>query len=136
MKKTLLDTDILSYYLKGNPQVVARVEAYLAQYGKIHFSEITVYEILSGMKHRDIVKMQVRFREMLKEYGALKLTKASIEISSTLCAEQLKCGLPKGRNDILIAGIAVARGMCLATNNTKDYAHIEGLEIVNWTEEK
>jgi tRNA(fMet)-specific endonuclease VapC len=48
MKRTLLDTDTLSYYLKGNAMVVARATDYLALFRRLDFSVITYYEIRRG----------------------------------------------------------------------------------------
>ena len=43
MKYSLQDTDILSYYLKGEPKVVDRAAAYLTAFGKLDFSIITYF---------------------------------------------------------------------------------------------
>jgi tRNA(fMet)-specific endonuclease VapC len=53
MKVSLIDTNILSLFFRGQPQVVANFEAYLQTYATIRFSIITYYEIVSGLKHRD-----------------------------------------------------------------------------------
>jgi tRNA(fMet)-specific endonuclease VapC len=46
MKPSMLDTDILSEFLRGNPQVIDKVEEHLIAYGFISLSIITYYEIL------------------------------------------------------------------------------------------
>ena len=49
MQKTLLDTDILSDFLRGkNLNVVRRAEAYLGEYGHFTVSVVTVFEIVRG----------------------------------------------------------------------------------------
>jgi tRNA(fMet)-specific endonuclease VapC len=53
VKPSLVDTDILSYFFKGIPSIVAHFEEYGRRYGTINFSILTYYEILSGLKHRD-----------------------------------------------------------------------------------
>ena len=51
MRKSLLDTDILSEYLKGHDQTVASHAArYASQYGVFTFSSVTVYEIVYGLE--------------------------------------------------------------------------------------
>lgn len=41
MNRVLIDTDILSYYFKGDPIVVGNFQKYLAQYDIIEISLIT-----------------------------------------------------------------------------------------------
>lgn len=49
MNRALIDTDILSYYFKGDAKVVANFQKYLAKYEIIEISLITYYEIMSGL---------------------------------------------------------------------------------------
>jgi len=42
-------------------------------------------------------------------------------------------GRPIGGNDLWIAAHAVAEGLTLVTNNTKEFARIRELEVQNWT---
>ncbi len=53
MKASLVDTNILSMFFRGHPQVVVKFQAYLAEYDTINLSMITYYEIVSGLRHRD-----------------------------------------------------------------------------------
>ena len=46
MKPSILDTDILSEFLRGNPKVIANVDEYLKEYGFINLSIITYYLML------------------------------------------------------------------------------------------
>ena len=50
MKESLLDTDIISYYFRKNPQVLKNFEEYINTHQKIKISRITIYEIESGLK--------------------------------------------------------------------------------------
>ncbi len=56
MKPALIDTNILSFFFRNHYLVNERFRTYLREYGKINFSIITYYEILSGLKHRDAQK--------------------------------------------------------------------------------
>ena len=60
MKVSLVDTNILSMFFRGHPQVVAKFQAYLAEYDTINLSMITYYEVVSGLKHRDAHRTYVR----------------------------------------------------------------------------
>jgi predicted nucleic acid-binding protein len=51
MVRSLLDTDILSEYLKGhNPVVVCHAGHYAEAFGVFTFSSVTVYEIVYGLE--------------------------------------------------------------------------------------
>jgi predicted nucleic acid-binding protein len=53
MPKTLLDTDILSEYLKGHDRnVIWRAADYARQHDASTFTSVTVHEIVFGHKHR------------------------------------------------------------------------------------
>jgi tRNA(fMet)-specific endonuclease VapC len=45
-----------------------------------------------------------------------------------------KQGNSIGVNDLHIAGHARSEGLVLVTNNTKEFARVEGLRIENWVE--
>jgi len=51
MPKALLDTDILSEYLKGHDRAVIRRAAdYARQHGAFTFTSVTVHEIVYGLE--------------------------------------------------------------------------------------
>jgi len=54
MPKTLLDTDILSEYLKGyDRNVIRRAGDYARQHGVFTFTSVTVHEIVYGLELKD-----------------------------------------------------------------------------------
>jgi predicted nucleic acid-binding protein len=57
-----------------------------------------------------------------------------VKISAAIQADLRKKRSEIGHTDTLIAGIAIASGLQLVTNNTNHFKRVEGLEIVNWKE--
>ena len=49
MSPSMLDTDILSEFLRGNEKVVKNVDEYLLEFGFVSLTIITYYEILNGL---------------------------------------------------------------------------------------
>jgi len=47
-------------------------------------------------------------------------------------SELRRKGQPIGDIDLLIAGVAVSRGLTLVTNNTKHFERIPGISLDNW----
>ena len=44
-----------------------------------------------------------------------------------------RTGTPIGPYDALIAGQALARDLTLVTNNTREFARVDGLKLADWT---
>ena len=66
MKPSMLDTDILSEFLRGNPKVIEKVAEYLKEYGFISLSIITYYEILNGLLYKDAKNQLDRFNSLIE----------------------------------------------------------------------
>ena len=74
MKPSILDTDILSEFLRGNPKVVLNVDQHLREYGFISLSIITYYEILNGLLFKDARKQLVKFEKFVELNKVIPLT--------------------------------------------------------------
>ena len=133
MKPSLLDTDILSEFLRGNPKVITKVDEYLKEYGFISLSIITYYEILNGLLYKDAKKQMTRFEAFVELNKVIPLTLRMAKSAAAIQADLRKKGTEIGHTDTLIAGIAMTRELQLVTNNTDHFKRIKGLEIVNWT---
>ncbi len=133
MNPVLLDTDILTYYLKGDQNVVQKLKAYLERFPRLNTSLITKYEILSGLEHKKASRQITEFELFLStSCNVLNITAASIKISAKEYGRLRRKGIVIGNSDILIAGIALSNNMRLATNNEKHFKHIHNLHIENW----
>lgn len=65
MTESLVDTDILSFYFKGDPKVVGKFNDYLQEFDIINISIITYYEILGGLKFKKASKQINEFEEFV-----------------------------------------------------------------------
>jgi tRNA(fMet)-specific endonuclease VapC len=133
MKPSLIDTDILSMFFRGDQKVGVRFDAYIQEHQKITFSIISYYEVGSGLKHRDAQKQLDKFLEFA-QYGAiLPLTEHSALISAEIYADLRRKGMPIDDIDVLIAGIAKANNLVVVTRNQGHFRRIEGLEVEDWS---
>jgi tRNA(fMet)-specific endonuclease VapC len=132
MKPALVDTDILSEFLRGTNKVVKNAERYLQSYDAINFSIITYYEILNGLLYKDAKKQLKKFTDFAELNKILPLTISATRQAAEIYADLKKQGQPIGHTDCLIAGIALTNGLQLVTNNTDHFKRIKGLELVNW----
>ena len=132
MNRALIDTDILSYYFKGDPIVVENFQKYLDQYGIIEISLITYYEIMSGLSYKSALKQLEIFNDFVSENIVIPATEESCRISAEIYSELRIKGDLIDDIDLLIAGIAIENELTLVTNNTNHFGRIPGLILENW----
>lgn len=135
MKEVIIDTDILSYYLKGDVQVIKMFAQYLQKHPQLNISIITKFEILSGLEYKKASRQIEKFNEFSLNCNVPSITETSIRLSAEIFGSLRRKGISIGTSDILIAGQALENGWVLVTNNEKHFRHIEGLETANWKKE-
>ncbi len=136
MNRVLIDTDILSYYFKGDKDVTENFDLYLQKNEIIEISVITYYEILGGLYARDAHNQLNVFKDFISENAVIPMTDNSASISADLYSKLRKSGKTVDDIDILIAGIAIDNDLTLITNNEKHFNRIPGLKIENWKKMK
>lgn len=136
MNDYLIDTDILSFYLKGNQKVIKKFQYYLSEndFNGINISEITYFEILAGLEYRYANKQIEMFEKFILKCNMIKLSYSSIRLSAIQYGQLRHKGIIIGTPDLLIAGIALANDFILVTNNQKHFKPVSGLFTANWAE--
>jgi tRNA(fMet)-specific endonuclease VapC len=133
VKQVLVDTDIISLFLRNHTNVVKHFERYLKEFECINFSIISYYEILSGLKYRDAKKQLNTFLKFAQYNSILPLTKESIEISANIYAGLRNQGNLIDDIDILIVGIALLNNLKFVSHNKKHFERIDGLDLEDWS---
>lgn len=132
MKPSLIDTDILSEFLRGNPTVVSKVDEHLTEFGFLSLSIISYYEILNGLLYKDAKKQLARFFAFIELSKVVPLTIPAAKKAAEVHAVLRKKGKEIGHTDTLIAGIAIVNNLQLVTNNTEHFIRVKGLQLDNW----
>ncbi|HET6843885.1 MAG TPA: PIN domain-containing protein [Candidatus Angelobacter sp.] len=137
MVKSILDTDILSEYLKGhNPNVVNRASRYAQEHGVFTFTSITVYEIVYGLELKGAYAQVKRASAWLGQNEQITPEAADYVSAAMIKATARKNGLALELPDCLIAAVAVRLNRPLVTGNTQDFEAIQktGVHLVleNW----
>lgn len=132
MKKCLIDTDILSYYMRGVPEVVSEGRKYLKQFGSFAFSTLTVFEILKGLRKKKLLEKELLFQAHVAKHDVLALDYSIMDTAASLLVDLEEKGTPIAHGDLFIASTALTYGLILVTNNTAHYSKIKGLELENW----
>lgn len=133
MPEALLDTDTLSLLRRRHPQVVAHARAYLRQYGRLTFSELTRYEIVRGYKKVNATRQLALFERFCQQHRVLALSWRELEQAAGIWADLSRRGQLIGEVDILLAGTAMAHGLAVVTRNTAHFQRISGLTVFDWT---
>ena len=132
MNRALIDTDIISYYFKGDQDIIRNFENYLNHFDVIEISLITYYEILRGLLSKNALKQLAVFEDFVTVNVVLPLSEKSVKISAELYSTLRFAGNTLDDIDLLIAGVAIENEMTLVTNNESHFGRIPGLKIENW----
>lgn len=130
--ESIIDTDILSFYFKGDSKVIDQFNNDLKEFDQINISIITYHEILASSKFKKAQKKIQEFEEFVANNNIIYLSEESAKRSGDFYADLRQKGITVGTSDLLIAGIALDNSLTLITNNEKHFEPIKGLKIENW----
>lgn len=132
----LLDTNICIYIIKKSPeQVLKKLELINKSEAKkkIFLSSITVSELYYGVeKSSQFEKNLEALKGFLTPFDIVDFDHESAEVFGKVRSELERNGLIIGPYDLQIASIAIANGLTLVTNNTKEFNRVDGLKLENW----
>lgn len=138
MSLYVLDTDIVTLFQNGDPQVLQRVLSHST--AQLATTVISVEEELSGWYTRP---RKVRKRDQLAavyqrlaqaipfsaRFQILTFTEQAI-----IRYEQLRSTYRRlGKHDLQIAAIALEQSAILVTRNSRDFKQVAGLVIEDWS---
>jgi predicted nucleic acid-binding protein len=138
----VLDTDTLSELSRGNIIVKAYASAYLAEFGRLTITAVTVFERLRG--YRAAIRVGKPFHRQLQAFEALMANCVVLPFDqdAAAVAADIWSAATRSRRrqigDILIAAVAVSRQIPLATRNKRDFHQLTkassvNLRLVDWT---
>ena len=128
----LLDTNACIRFLNGRvPRLRERVIRCSPQ--EIAVCSIVKAELFYGaMRSRNPAETLAKQREFVDQFECFPFDDSAAEVYGRIRASLEASGRPIGPNDLLIASIAVARGVVLVTANTREFARIGELIIEDW----
>ena len=133
MDEAILDTDMLSEVLKRkDQQVLATAQQYLVEHQRLAFSEMTVYEIVRGLKATKATRQLAGFLRTVETSDVFPISRPVLMRAADLWAEGRSGGYPHDAADLIIAATALEAQRVLATGNMSHYAWIKGLQLTDW----
>ena len=126
----MLDTDTVSYALRGQGQVAKRLLEH--QPSDLCISAITLAELKYGAEAKRSQKIRRAISAFTKDVAVLPFDEASAERFGTVAAALAGRGEPIGVVDTLVAAQALSLGVTVVTNNTRHFSRVPGLAVENW----
>lgn len=94
MRRSLLDTDTVSYYLRGEPRVVQRAGAYIAAFSRLDIGAVTYYEVRRGLVHAGASRKLTQFETFSGLNRVWELDRRSAGEAADICTDLWRRGQP------------------------------------------
>jgi tRNA(fMet)-specific endonuclease VapC len=139
----LLDTDTYTHLFHQHPQVVAKVDQFVAQRQSVGVTIVTKIEAIIGRmmavlradSHKRFLDAQRLLSADVQYLQGILITPLDERSLQELDKLGAVRGLKKiGRTDLLIASIALAHRATLVTRNQKHFRLVPRLKIENWVD--
>lgn len=126
----LLDTDSVSFALRGQGQVGARLQA--RRPSDLCISAITLAELRYGADRKGSRKLHALVDTFAAAVEVVSFDEAAAAEFGRIGSILAERGTPIGEFDVLIAAHAVALRCTLVTNNVRHFSRVPGLTVENW----
>ena len=130
-----IDTNVFVELIRGGrPLVRERFRLALNDAEPLMASLIVMQELLYGAEiHADVAAQRENVRQVLEPVTIQPFDERDIAATAQFRAQLKSRGKPIGPYDALIAGQALARGWTVVTANIREFARIDGLNVIDWT---
>jgi predicted nucleic acid-binding protein len=128
----VLDSNILSFYLRQNRQIIKTVQEKLSQGDEVLIGPIAYYEVKRGLLAIKAEKRLVEFDSLCKILGVGQLNHVLLDYAAEIYVELREKKQTIEDADILTAAFCKSHDFTLVTNNTKHFASIAGLAYCDW----
>lgn len=128
----LLDTDTVSYALRGSGGVAGRILQHKPS--DLAISSITLSELIFGAQRRKSKKLIRLIDSFVHDIEVLPFDEQAARVFGKLAAQLADKGTPIGTNDAMIASHALAVERTLISNNLRHFKHVRGLKVETWVQ--
>jgi tRNA(fMet)-specific endonuclease VapC len=130
--KYLLDTTVISDFVRGVPSVMERLKR--TTKADVAISTVTAMEIAYGLilNPARARKIEPTIRALLSDLRELPFQHEDAQAAAAVRAALSKRGTPIGPYDVMIGGTALRHGLTLVTSNSDEFQRISGLTLEDW----
>jgi tRNA(fMet)-specific endonuclease VapC len=129
----VLDSNIISFYLKGNAVVSRNMEQAMNDDHTIVIAPIAYYEVKRGLRLIGAAKQLQKLCSLCELFPVGTFDDALLEIAVDIYVEERKAKRNTEDADILIAAFCRQHDYILVTDNAKHFRDIDRLRLVNWS---
>ena len=129
----ILDSNTISYYFRGDPQVVPRLQALRPV--DLGVPAIVEYELRYGLLRLPAAAGKPRLEaleQLLRPMRRLPFDQECAAEAARIRAELEAAGAPIGPHDTLIAATVLRHQATLVTRNLRKFSRVAGLRWVDW----
>jgi tRNA(fMet)-specific endonuclease VapC len=127
----LLDTNTCIAAMRNHPLVVQTMASHAP--GDCAISTITAYELYTGVaKCSNPGRERSKVDLLLGIVSELPFDEDAAKEAARIRAALESQGKMIGPYDVLLAGHALATGLTLVTDNSKEFTRVPGLQLENW----
>ena len=127
-----LDANIVSYFLKGDSKIVARMRLENSKDNQFIIPPTVYFEIKNWLLKNNSKTKIATFEKMYSSQGIGVIDKIVLDIASAVKLKMQQQGKGISDDDLFIAAYCIKHNLPLVTNNTRHFINIENLEILNW----
>ena len=128
--KFLLDTDSVSYALRGEGRVAEQIRAHRPS--ELGLSAITLAELRFGAERRRSRRLHRLIDVFVGDLAVVPFEAEAADRFGKVAAALVSKGTPIGALDTMIAAHALQLGLTLVTHNLKHFRRVGGLKVVDW----
>ena len=128
----LLDTNIISYWMRGDKRIIGRIKKYSPS--DLSLSTITLAEILYGIEKSPTKKKErrLKIKQISSLLGLYSFDEAAAGEYAVIRAQLEKKGMVISERDTQIASVAMANKLIVVTHNVKEFGRIVKLKVEDW----
>jgi tRNA(fMet)-specific endonuclease VapC len=130
MPDYMLDTDTVSFALRGQGGVVTRLLEHRPS--ELCISSITLAELRYGAETRRSRKLHRLIGTFVEAIEVMSFDRSAAGRFGVVAAALARRGEPIGTLDTLIAAHALSLRLTFVTNNTRHFTRVPGLATENW----
>jgi predicted nucleic acid-binding protein len=127
-----IDSNIISFCLRGNAVVIANVEKAINTGNSIVIPPLVYYEVKRGLMLINATKKLKEFDALCQLFPVGELGNYLLDESVNIYVQERKAGRNTEDADIFIATFCINNNYILVTDNIKHFNNINNLHVINW----
>jgi len=128
----LLDTNVCVMYLNGRSDLVRDRILSTPTQDMVVCSVVKTELFYGAMKSNNPTRTLERQQQFLERFVSLPFGDNAAILFGQIRVRLANAGTPIGAEDLQIAAISLANSLTLVTHNTREFEHVDGLQIEDW----